>query len=274
LVKSEVGQSKKIEYLKWYRACEEALGEVVPHLNDEEVLKLVSPTDWLAFPFPYENDLKDVANRPDPHIDITLREEGAICIGIRCNTKKSVEKLKNILHGYHAKDKTSLIEQMRGLDDDFETLVFDKKKESNFAQSPQYECLYANRSNQINEQEIDKIFRIVKDVNETGVSRMRDEGRTYPPEAPVIDIVRVKTPLKGELFKQKASKLKHIFQICINIKTESELRQEMKKMRQKKPQFTFVGYECPKCQTIYSTKEFQGSKFCLKCGTWLKPKFV
>jgi len=197
-----------------------------------------------------------------------------ISVGVRCNTIRSVKKLRNILHGYHVKEKRSLIEEMKGLDDDFQTLVFNKKKESNFAQSPYYECLYAIRSNQIDEQEINEIFRVVEDAREAGIRRMRDEEKTYPPEAPVVDITRVTTPLQEELFKQKASKLKNIFPICTKIKTESELRKEMKKLMRRKPQHIFVGYECRRCQTVYSAEKIRASRFCLKCGTWLKPKFA
>ena len=102
--------------------------DLIPSLKDEEVQQVISMRDWLIFRLPKEEGKEQAVNRPDPHIDITLRESGEIRIGIRCNTIKSVEKLMNILDGYHQKEKVQLVERLRPLDDRFVALIINRKR--------------------------------------------------------------------------------------------------------------------------------------------------
>ncbi|MFB0523402.1 MAG: hypothetical protein ACETV1_06555 [Candidatus Bathyarchaeia archaeon] len=268
-----VNTLRKQEYLEWYNVSREVLPSLVPSLKDEDVQQLVSLRDWLIFPLLTEVERKQAVNRPDPHIDITLRDSGKIRIGIRCNTVKSVEKLRNILDGYHRQEKTQLLEQLRALDDRFVTLVISKQKEYNFAQAPKHETLFHAKSNSLDEAKIREIFSLADEIRQRGIDTRKEEALSFPPEAPVIDIVVISLPLDEETYRSALAKIGPIFETCLSIKTRSELTQEKKRLAKQMAKVEFVGFICPRCQTKLPKQKDVGLIFCPTCGTRVKPLF-
>lgn len=264
---------RRQEYLKWYKVSREVLPSLIPSLEEEDVQRHVSSRDWLIFPLPTETERKQAVNRPDPHIDITLREPGKIRIGIRCNTIRSVEKLRNILDGYHQQQKAQLVEQLRALDDRFVTLVLSKQKEYNFAQAPRHETLFYAKSNTLDEAKITEIFGLVDGIRQRGIDKKREQVMSFLPEAPVIDVVTVSLPLDEEIFRSALAKIGPIFETCLRIKTRSEISRERKKLAKKSVKVELVGFICPRCQTKLPKQEDTRIRFCPTCGTRIKPLF-
>jgi hypothetical protein len=95
-------------FVKWYRWAQDVLGNVlVPDLNDESIANRVSKNVILVLPLPGEETKEQTSNRPDPVIYVIDREgDGALQLGLECNTLKSVEKMRNILDSYHAREKS------------------------------------------------------------------------------------------------------------------------------------------------------------------------
>lgn len=246
---------------------------MIPSLKDEDAPQQISSRDWFAFPLPTETERKQVVNRPDPHIDITLREPGKIRVGIRCNTLRSVEKLKNILDGYHRQEKDQLVKQLAALDDRFVTIVISKQKEYNFAEAPRHETLFHAKTNTLDEEKIREIFHLVGDIRQRGVDKKRDQALSFLPEAPVIDIVAVLLPLDEEIFRLALGKIGPIFETCLRIETSAEIARERKRIAKETPKTVFVGFRCPRCQTKFPKQEGAGLRFCPTCGTRIKPQF-
>jgi len=265
--------SRKLEYLKWFNISKEMLPSLIPSLKDGDVQQLVSLRDWLIFPLPAEVERKQAINRPDSHIDITLREPGKIRIGIRCNTVRSVEKLRNILDGYHQKEKTLLLEQLRTLDDRYVTLVLSKQKEYNFAQAPKHETFFYAKSNTLDEAKIEQIFNLVDEIRQRGMDEKREQSLSFLPKAPVIDVVAVILPLNEEMYRSAIVKIGLIFETCLRIKTRPEIRRERKIIAKEKIKKEFVGFICLRCQTKLPKQKDVGLVFCPTCGTRAKPLF-
>jgi hypothetical protein len=84
--------------------------------------------------------------------------DATLQLGLECNTLKSVEKLRNILDIYHAREKSEFLQSISKIDNGFATLVYAKLKPHNFAESPQYRIDWKCQSNQIAEEKIDQLF--------------------------------------------------------------------------------------------------------------------
>ena len=147
-------------FVKWYRGAQDVLGNaLVPDLNDEVIVDRVSKNVILVLPLPGEETKEQTSNRPDPVIYVIDREgDEALQLGLECNTLKSVEKLRNILDLYHAREKKEFLQCISKMDDSFETFVYAKLKPHNFAESPEYRIDLKFQSNQIGDTEIDQLF--------------------------------------------------------------------------------------------------------------------
>ena len=148
----------KSDYIPFFRLSEVVLQDLLPKIPDEEIVSLVSNSNWVALPLPGETSKEEIENRPDPHID--LRLNGATMrIGLRCNTVSSVEKLQNILTEYHSREKDALLEAMKRIDDDFETVVYAKIKEHNWSERAIYDPQFQMQTNKIDETSIESNVR-------------------------------------------------------------------------------------------------------------------
>lgn len=268
------------DYSFWYRLAEEVFGSLIPHLSREEIAELTPKrTNWFAIPLASETDIKDVANRPDPHIDFKLQDDNTVRIGMRCNTVASVEKMENILDSLQSREKHELVEEMKKLDGDFHTQVLAKIKERNFAQVPDYDLMFDIPSNRVDELAIAKIFEKVKAIRDEGKRRMQQEEeeeenhhRNLNPETPVLDICFVTIKRDPDLFKKKLLQMKRMYEICLSIKTATELqserRKEMLAMRSNNAsnQEFVIKYKCSKCGKEYSHDSTTGMKFCDQDG--------
>ena len=67
-------ESRIQEYLRWYKVSREVSPNLIPSLKEDKIKENISSKDWLIFPLPYEEGKQQAVNRPDPHIDITLRD--------------------------------------------------------------------------------------------------------------------------------------------------------------------------------------------------------
>jgi hypothetical protein len=266
----DINALKMEEYIRLYKISRDQLPTLIPALTDEEVRKQVSQRDWLIFPLPYEVARKQAVNRPDPHIDITLREPGKVRIGIRCNTIKSVEKLKNILNGYHKNEKKQLINHMTSLDDRFLTSIMSKQKEYNFAQAPKHEVIFQERSNTIDEDKITKIFGLLDEIRQRGIDKKKEMFVDFLPEAPVIDLTSIKLSLDEKEYRLALSDIGKIFETCISIKTRSEIEREEKRAK-KGSKIHYKGYICQNCKTKFPLEN--KPMFCPKCGSHISQRY-
>lgn len=239
---------------------------LIPHLSDDQITKFTPQrSNWFPIPLASEVRVDEVANRPDPHIDFKIFDDGTIRIGMRCNTVASVEKIKNILDSLQNEERQELISEMRKLDDSFQTQILAKIKETNYAHVDDYRVKFAKASNQIDQQTIDQIFASLDTIREEGRKRMKDENLTLNPETPVLDVTFVKISQDPVVFKQKLTQMKRMYEICLRVRTSSELRKERKSVESRQAQ-KITKLRCSKCGKEYTADTAGTLKFCDEDG--------
>src|SRR6266581_4250954 len=181
--------SNSEKYVPWFRAAQEVLGDSVTRVRDEDVSKWVSKLDWAILPYGNEESAEEAKNRPFPNIWLRL-EDRQMTIGLVCNTVRSIERMKNILTGFHTPEKQDFLNHMRKLDDTFQTSVSTKIKEFNPRQSPDYQSGMSVKSNRISAKDFLDIFSSAETIRERGLVRRREEGKSWAPESPSLTLAR------------------------------------------------------------------------------------
>jgi hypothetical protein len=247
----------------WYRLAEEVLGTLIPHLSDKEISQLTPKrANWFPIPLPSETEIKDVANRPDPHIDLKIVDDDTIRIGMRCNSVASVEKIINILDAMQTTEKQELIAEMSKLDDSFQTQVLNKIKETNFAHVDSYELKFNIRSNKIDNEQINRLFNKIEEIREEGKRRLKEEHLSLNPETPVLDIAFTTIKQNPKVFKNKLSQIRRMYEICLSVKTVSELRAQKKKLQKTQDTQYIIKLICSKCGKEFASNSQTGLRFC------------
>jgi hypothetical protein len=251
-------------FVRWYRWAQDALGEaLVSDLKNESIVDRVSKNVILVLPLPGEETKEQTSNRPDPVIYI-LDKENTLQLGLECNTLKCVEKLRNILDLYHAREKSEFLELISKIDDGFETLVYAKLKPHNFAESPEYRVDWKCQSNLIAEEEIGQLFSRADAIRRSGVEWRLKDGLSHPPEVPSIDIACTQVAIEEEAFKRKIVQIRSLFEITLRVKIDSDLKRA-KAAEEKKPK-KITKIFCTSCKIEYTREQFQQSRFCRACN--------
>ena len=260
--------AEKKKYVKWYRLAEKPLGDLVPHpKSNSNITKWVSKENWLMIPTFTERTIVEARNRPDPNIYFALGNE-RISLGLICNTLASVEKMRNLLHNYHANERTELLAHMKELDNDFLSEVTVKKKPHHYAQPPTYETDYEMQANKVDDKAITEIFRRVDNIREKGIQEKRLAGKGYLPISPGLSIASKEVGYVEQDFIKAMAELRPLYDVCLRIKTGAEIERELRKL-QKQKVFIMV---CQKCHSTYEPP--LTFKFCPKCHTFLLPTQV
>jgi len=252
-------------YVKLYHIAQDVLGDklVKPIEDDNEIIsEWISREEWLMLPLPSENSMNDAKNRMEPNIYVSIYDTNKyVEIGVEANTLDCVYQLKNILHEFHNKEKSHLLEKISQLDDSFSTEVNRKIKDKHFSQRPEYKQEFLIQSNNLDNGSIDEMFLIVDKIRERGLNLKEVRGTSHPIETPTVKLISTEFQNDDEIFKQKLLSIKPIFETCLNIKTESELN----KLEKEK-----IVVICTKCKEIIPENDFAHDHFCQKCRSFLK----
>jgi hypothetical protein len=252
-------------YVELYHIAQDVLGSNLVKLieNDDEIRsEWISKEEWLMLPLPSEVSMNDAKNRMEPNIYISIYDDDKyVEIGIEANTLHCVHQLKNILHEFHNKEKSDILEKIHQLDDSFSTRVNRKIKDKHFSQRPEYKQMFLIQSNELNNDSIDEMFLVTDTIRKSGLHLKEIRGTPHPIETPTIELISTKFQNDDEVFKQKLQSIKPIFEICLNIKTKTELNKREKEK---------IVVICTKCKEIISENEFANDIFCQKCRSFLK----
>jgi hypothetical protein len=261
---------RKSDYVLWYRRAQNVLGDLLPNLSDDQIMSWVSDNNWLMFPLSSEKTKDEGRNRPQPNVYIELTKEGGIRIGLVCNTLDSVRKMGNILDSFHSQEKAEFIQEMKQLDDGFRTFV-SKKRKANYAATPEYEQGFGFTTNKADDSSFHKLFEEAQGIRENGVREMRAAGKTYPPEAPVIDLATVQIEAQQEQYDEKLKQLKRLYELGLKIKTTGEIIREKRRVEKHGPKESIVSYRCGRCNSEYKKEQLDQGRFCPKDGAIIKP---
>ena len=236
----------------------------------------MSNENWVAFPVSKEETKGEMENRLEPHIDLSLTD-AAVRLGIRCNPVQSVDKLQNILVEYHTAERNALVEAMKNLDDDFQTVVYAKLKEHFWFEKGDHQARFQRQTNLLDEVGIREMLGASSKIRQEGKTRMKEENLSVNPETPVIEIAFTRLDRSDErLFQSKLAQLKPIYETCLKVKTESSIRAEMKKLAPEKPKVpprTAI-FGCAKCGKEFSKEEARLQKFCDVDGVKIRVTFL
>lgn len=219
----------KNRLIELYRITESSLPTLVPKVTDEQINKFVSNNKWLVIPTNFEFDKKDSINRPDPNMFINLRHSGKIELGIVCNTLKSVERMKNILHGFSTTEKTQLITELNTLDETFFTTLEKKIKPDNYAQTPIYEADFEIRCQLIDNAALQLIFQRAEEILVEGRLEKEQRKISWLPVSPHLNLALVWLDDKDDIFEEKVKQLERVYEIALRIKTDKEIEEEERK---------------------------------------------
>jgi DNA-directed RNA polymerase subunit RPC12/RpoP len=259
--------SDKMRYVEWYKIAEDTLGPklIKQTKTDQDITKWVSQEKWMILPLPYENEPKDAKSRKFPNIYFSLLENGMINLGLVCNTIASVEKMENILLPHSDPVKERLLEQMRLLSPEFSTFVSSKRK-VHFASVPTHERAFEIPSCQINESSIHRLFQEARAIRDRGKEVPAIYSSNYPSEAPVLDLATIQIKQDKDIFRKKLQDLKPLLESCLDVRTEAQYKRE----EAKKPKKRIEDYSCPKCERKFTREQYDGNRFCPKCGMRIK----
>jgi len=260
-----VKESEKEEYVKWYRLAEKAIGNLVQHpREDAEILKWVSREGWLLVPTHLEKDKEKLKQAPHPHIFFFF-DNGHIRMGLTCNSQESIRKMRNILHKFHTQERAEFLDRLRQLDNDFATAVLSKEKPHHHLQTPEYHEVFKIQTNKINDRSINRLFQCVDEIREEGRTKKAIENSKRIKIFPMLDLAWTRARKNEEHFLKKMSQLKPLYEICLKIRTDSQIGLETKKRKKT----VSIVKTCPKCGVQESK-----SMFCPRCGLYLSPKEV
>jgi hypothetical protein len=251
----------KKKYVPWFSLARRILGDLMPDVSQQDVSKWVSEQDWAMLPLDEEETAEDVKNRPYPNIWFHM-EDDKMTVGLVCNTVRSIERMSNILLGFHSVDRQEFVENLGHLDDTFQTRVSTKIKEYNPRQPPDYHNGPSRQSNELSSQDFVKIFERAEEIRQQGLARRRKEGKAWSPEAPSLTLARSTFRIEPKLFMTKLAQLKPLYAISLRVKTKAQIE----KAERKQPFMNMPSYRCSKC--LFSTRDSK-TRFCPNDGSFL-----
>jgi hypothetical protein len=213
------GQNWKSKYIKWYRVIEKVLGTYVPRLSDEEILRFVSDRDWIIIPLPGETDKNKAKFARRPNLYFALPEDGTINFGIVYEKLGSVEQLRNIILPYNERERNDLIAKLATLDNSFVTTVNKKIKEHHPQESPNYKETLTERTNRIDLEKFNKIFREVDKILD---QRELLENKKKYQLAPTVGLVYGETDQDEKSLTEALLKIKPIYELTVKARTEEQ----------------------------------------------------
>lgn len=226
--------SWKKEYIKWYKIAKEVLKDSIPFLEEDNIIRFVSQNNWLIIPTRDEKDRKESITRSDPNIYFALGEAGKIDVGFVCNTLESVRRFRNLLCGFHSIEKENFINELRKLDDKFNTRVERKIKEQHFQQTPQYETEFEFPTNMVDDRHLAETFEKIDRILAESDELMKREPKSWRTLAPVINITHTVIDRDENKFREVLERLKPAYQIALLIKTDEEIeKEELQRERRK-----------------------------------------
>lgn len=256
----------KEKYVPWYRIVEDIMEDLVPSLEDNEIIKFVSDTDWLIIPTIFERSKDESKNRPAPNLFVSLSGE-SIHVGISYDNLPSLNLFKNILHMIHDSERSDLVNHLTNLPDEYDTILFRKIKENHPLQTPEYEHEYEFTTNTIDSIKLEEMIEKSDEILKEGRRLSRIESKGWPIYTPAITLLSILINKNKADFIKVLKDIKPIYGIVVSVKTLSELDIEAeRKERYDRIQLMQV-YFCPVCKEEYTKEDYETNLFCPKCGT-------
>jgi hypothetical protein len=236
-------------------------------------MEWVSPQDWFMIPIPGEKTREEAENREYPNLYFALNDEKhTLDVGLVSNTLSSSERMKNLLLGYHRKDRKEFLESMQALDRGFKTVV-NEKEYARPLSVPKYQpsdSLLPLQTNKVSDAALRAIFKEMQRIREKGVQDKEARQKLNPRSKwirilPSLDIAKITLGQRKQDFANALTQLKPLAEICMRIKTKSQIDRQKRKEAS-----SFVNIRiCPACH-----RRATGRVYCSHCRVLLVTKRV
>jgi hypothetical protein len=178
--------------------------------------------NWLMFIKATHEDRKDAVNYPEPNMYLAI-EKDVLRVGLTFNNAPSVDKLKNILNKNSAIERDKIVKKLLTLNDSYETIVLRKIRKYR-GPSPTYEEELTIQTNKLNDDKFQQIIEKCVEIREEGKKHRKIAKHASYYEGPTVDLLYLEIPKKEDVFKEIMADMIPIFMLCVNIKTDSELK--------------------------------------------------
>jgi len=206
------------KYTGWYRIAQEALGELVPELTDQEVMENVNPDDQFIAPTGQEHLPRNKA-KPLPQLSIKLSDTG-IELGILYSEQEQLELLKNIFKEAHKRNMDKLLEGLQRLDPSYETILYSKGRD----EKPMLLRKYV--SARIDPQLLERVIEESENLRRGGRQIQNNQSIYVQPKSPMFYLTRINVPLTEREYRDALEVIKPLFATVKGIKTQREIISE------------------------------------------------
>ena len=206
------------KYTGWYRIAQEALGELVPELTDQEVMENVNPEDQFIAPTGQEHLPRNKA-KPLPQLSIKLSDTG-IELGILYSEHEQLELLKNIFKESHKRDMDKLLEGLQSLDPSYETILYSKGGD----EKPMLLRKYV--SARMDPQLLERVIEESENLRRGGRQIQNNQSIYVQPKSPMFYLTRINVPLTEREYRDALEVIKPLFATVNGIKTQREIISE------------------------------------------------
>jgi hypothetical protein len=203
------------KYIGWYRIIEKTLDNLVPNLNDMEIMENVTPDDQFITSTGQEN-LPMNMKKPIPKIMLQINDNN-IELGIIYNNQESLKLFRNIFKSIHTDDRGKFFNQLQSLDSNYETLLYIKERNKNPELLRKY--ITARLDLQLLERVIDDMLNLHKG----GIQIQNNQSVYITPKTPQLYLTRVNVPLIEAKFIEALREIKPIYKTLKGIKTQREI---------------------------------------------------
>lgn len=203
------------KYTGWYRIAQEALGELVPELSDQEIMENVTHEDQFVAPTGQEHLPRNKA-KPLPQLSIKLSDT-SIELGILYREQEQLELLKNIFNESHLRDMEKLLETLQSLDPSYETILYSKSRN----EKPVLLRKYV--SARMDAQLLERAIEESENLRRGGRQVQNNQSIYVPPKSPEFYLTRITTPLTEKEYREALGVMKPLFATVTGIKTQREI---------------------------------------------------
>jgi hypothetical protein len=219
------------KYIQWYNLIKEKFSDLIPTLEEREVLENVSNDDILTIPTIFDS-LEPKKRKNVPNIFMTLTEE-AVTLGILFNSKERLDYFQNIFHEFNIDRHEKLFKILSELPLTYETKIY---KHSRRTGKDVLLKKYITKKLDIN---------ILKNlINESEIHRrggritLNNQSVYISPQKTKLIFTERSMPIDVQSFNNSLEDLTEIYNLLINIKNPKELiKESLERPKRKKNEY-------------------------------------
>ena len=219
-----------MDYIEAYGICKKSVDNnyLIPDLNNDEILKLISREDWLMFKLEDEIDKNEARQIARPNIYIRIKGD-KFKMGLTLNQINAVRWFIEIAEGYNQEKKQEIIGLLHKLSDNYITYIDRKIKDNFYAQVPKYIQEESFKSNQMDDEKVNKLCDKAKRIEEEGKQKAKFTDNYYS-EFPAINLASIELELIEQNLKNATNDLFPILAKCLTIERRKKIPQEIENL--------------------------------------------